>query len=322
MKSTGSRRHLSVDYGFVTDGLGVKESMLTSMTGFGRAAEKCSAGQFVAEVSSVNHRFLEVSVRVPREMMSFETVIQQRIRDTARRGKVQVRLEIAWAPEFRALELKEEVLESYLSKLTGFYRKIGREGAVDPAVLLSLPGVFESPAQEEEESWREEIGEVVETVVRKATEKWVEMRKQEGDHLQDAILENLDVLGNLTEELGAAAAKAREEAMENLRKRVEEVMALSEEAVREQRLAQEIVLLSDRWDVSEEIARLKSHLVKFREAMEKSEAVGRKLDFLSQEINRELNTLDSKVSAADVRWMAVEGKTVLEKIREQVQNIE
>ena len=321
MKSTGSRRHLSVDYGFVTVGLGVKQSMLTSMTGFGRAAEKCSAGQFVAEVSSVNHRFLEVSVRVPREMMSFETVIQQRIRDTARRGKVQVRLEIAWAPEFRALELKEEVLESYLSKLTGFYRKIGREGAVDPAVLLSLPGVFESPAQDEE-SWREEIGEVVETVVRKATEKWVEMRKQEGEHLQDAILENLDALGNLTEELGAAAAKAREEAMENLRKRVEEVMALSEEAVREQRLAQEIVLLSDRWDVSEEIARLKSHLVKFREAMEKSEAVGRKLDFLSQEINRELNTLDSKVSAADVRWMAVEGKTVLEKIREQVQNIE
>ena len=321
MKSTGSRRHLSVDYGFVTDGLGVKESMLTSMTGFGRAAEKCSAGQFVAEVSSVNHRFLEVSVRVPREMMSFETVIQQRIRDTARRGKVQVRLEIAWAPEFRALELKEEVLESYLSKLTGFYRKIGREGAVDPAVLLSLPGVFESPAQDEE-SWREEIGEVVETVVRKATEKWVEMRKQEGDHLQEAILENLDALGNLTEELGAAAARAKEEAMENLRKRVEEVMSLSEEAVREQRLAQEIVLLSDRWDVSEEIARLKSHLVKFREAMEKSEAVGRKLDFLSQEINRELNTLDSKVSAADVRWMAVEGKTVLEKIREQVQNIE
>lgn len=321
MKSTGSRRHLSVDYGFVTDGLGVKESMLTSMTGFGRAVEKCSAGQFVAEVSSVNHRFLEVSVRVPREMMSFETVIQQRIRDTARRGKVQVRLEIAWAPEFRALELKEEVLESYLSKLTGFYRKIGREGAVDPAVLLSLPGVFESPAQDEE-SWREEIGEVVETVVRKATEKWVEMRKQEGDHLQEAILENLDALGNLTEELGAAAARAKEEAMENLRKRVEEVMSLSEEAVREQRLAQEIVLLSDRWDVSEEIARLKSHLVKFREAMEKSEAVGRKLDFLSQEINRELNTLDSKVSAADVRWMAVEGKTVLEKIREQVQNIE
>ncbi len=321
MKVTGSRRHLSVDYDFVINGLGVKEPMLTSMTGFGRAAEKCSAGQFVAEVSSVNHRFLEVSVRVPREMLSFETVIQQRIRDTAKRGKVQVRLEIAWAPEFRALELKEEVLESYLSRLSDFYRKIGRDGTVDPAVLLSLPGVFESPAQDEE-SWREEIGEVVETVVRKATEKWIEMRKQEGEHLQDAILENLDALGKLTEELGSAAAKAREEALLNLRKRVEEVMSLSEEAVREQRLAQEIVLLSDRWDVSEEIARLKSHLVKFREAIEKGDAIGRKLDFLSQEINRELNTLDSKVSAADVRWMAVEGKTTLEKIREQVQNIE
>lgn len=295
--------------------------MLTSMTGFGRASEKCPAGQFVAEVSSVNHRFLEVSVRVPREMMSFETVIQQRIRDTARRGKVQVRLEVAWAPEFRALELKEEVLETYLSRLTDFYRKIGRDGTVDPAVLLSLPGVFESPAQDEE-SWREEIGEVVETVVRKAIEKWIEMRREEGDHLHGAILENLDTLGNLTLELGAAADKARGEALDNLRKRVEEVMSLSEEAVREQRLAQEIVLLSDRWDVSEEIARLKSHLVKFREAMEKGEAVGRKLDFLSQEINRELNTLDSKVSAADVRWMAVEGKTTLEKIREQVQNIE
>jgi uncharacterized protein (TIGR00255 family) len=99
-------------------------------------------------------------------------------------------------------------------------------------------------------------------------------------------------------------------------------MALSEEAVREQRLAQEIVLLSDRWDVSEETARLRSHLVKFKESLNGREAVGRKLDFLSQEINRELNTLDSKVSAANVRWMAVDGKTTLEKIREQIQNIE
>jgi len=295
--------------------------MLTSMTGFGRASERNQAGQFVAEISSVNHRYLEVSVRVPRELLSFEASIQQKIREKARRGKVQVRFEVAWAPEFRVLELREEVLESYLARLDDFYRKIGREGSVDPAILLSLPGVFETPTQDET-AWREDLERTVDSLMEKATENWITMRRQEGNHLQEVLLQNLEVLENLTEEMGAAAEKAKEEAVENLRKRVLEVMALSEEAVREQRLAQEIVLLSDRWDVSEETARLRSHLVKFKESLNGREAVGRKLDFLSQEINRELNTLDSKVSAANVRWMAVDGKTTLEKIREQIQNIE
>jgi len=291
------------------------------MTGFGRASERNQAGQFVAEISSVNHRYLEVSVRVPRELLSFEASIQQKIREKARRGKVQVRFEVAWAPEFRVLELREEVLESYLARLDDFYRKIGREGSVDPAILLSLPGVFETPTQDET-AWREDLERTVDSLMEKATENWITMRRQEGNHLQEVLLQNLEVLENLTEEMGAAAEKAKEEAVENLRKRVLEVMALSEEAVREQRLAQEIVLLSDRWDVSEETARLRSHLVKFKESLNGREAVGRKLDFLSQEINRELNTLDSKVSAANVRWMAVDGKTTLEKIREQIQNIE
>lgn len=291
------------------------------MTGFGRASRKSGIGHFVAEISSVNHRFLEISVRLPRELLSFETTIQQRIREKARRGKVQVRFEVAWAPEVRIQELKEEVLESYLRKLDAFYRKIGRSGTVDPAVLLSLPGVFESPTQDEE-SWRGELEMMVDSLLDEAAKNWIAMRRQEGDHLQEAILEQLDLLGKLTEEMGVAAEAAKEEAVENLRRRVLEVMSLSEEAVREQRLAQEIVLLSDRWDVSEETARLRSHLQKFRESLQSREAVGRKLDFLSQEIHRELNTLDSKVSAAAVRWMAVDGRTTLEKIREQVQNIE
>lgn len=295
--------------------------MLTSMTGFGRASVRNEAGQFVTEISSVNHRFLEVSVRVPRELLSFETSIQQKIREKARRGKVQVRFEVAWAPEFRTLELREEVLESYLARLDDFYRKIGREGAVDPAVLLSLPGVFETPSRDEE-SWREELERIVDSLMDKAIENWVSMRRQEGNHTQEAILQNLDILENLTGEMGLAAEKAKEEAVVNLRKRVLEVMAQCEEAVKEQRLAQEIVLLSDRWDVSEETARLRSHLVKFRESLNGRDAVGRKLDFLSQEVNRELNTLDSKVSAANVRWMTVDGRTTLEKIREQIQNIE
>lgn len=291
------------------------------MTGFGRASRKSEIGHFVAEISSVNHRFLEISVRLPRELLSFETTIQQRIREKARRGKVQVRFEVAWAPEVRIQELKEEVLESYLRKLDAFYRKIGRSGTVDPAVLLSLPGVFESPTQDEE-SWRGELEMMFDSLLDEAAKNWIAMRRQEGDHLQEAILEQLDLLEKLTEEMGVAAEAAKEEAVENLRRRVLEVMSLSEEAVREQRLAQEIVLLSDRWDVSEETARLRSHLQKFRESLQSREAVGRKLDFLSQEIHRELNTLDSKVSAAAVRWMAVDGRTTLEKIREQVQNIE
>lgn len=295
--------------------------MVTSMTGFGRATEKCSAGNFVAEISSVNHRFLEISVRLPKELLSYEALVQQKIRERARRGKVQVRFEVSWAPEFRLQELREEVLESYLKWLDDFYRKHGRAERVDPAVLLTLPGVFEAPAQDEE-SWRDEVGKRVESVLEKAADNWIGMRAQEGNHLERSILGLLDELEGYSAEIARAAEAAKGEAVENLRKRVLEVMALSEEAVREQRLAQEIVLLSDRWDVSEEVIRLNSHLQKFRESLGSPEAVGRKLDFLAQEIHRELNTLDSKVSAANVRWIAVEGRTTLEKIREQIQNIE
>ncbi len=295
--------------------------MLTSMTGFGRASERHEAGQFVAEISSVNHRFLEVSVRLPRELLGFESSIQQKIREKARRGKVQVRLEVAWAPEYRILELREEVLESYLGRLDDFLRKIGRETTIDPSTLLSLPGVFEAPLKDEE-AWRVELEGIIDTLMENAINAWVLMRQEEGNHLQEAIEQQLDNLEALTGEMGVAAEKAKEEAVENLRKRILEVMALSEEAVKEQRLAQEIVLLSDRWDVSEETERLRSHLLKFRDSLHSRDAVGRKLDFLSQEINRELNTLDSKVSASNVRWMAVEGKTTLEKVREQIQNIE
>lgn len=163
---------------------------------------------------------------------------------------------------------------------------------------------------------------IIDTLMENAINAWVLMRQEEGNHLQEAIEQQLDNLEALTGEMGVAAEKAKEEAVENLRKRILEVMALSEEAVKEQRLAQEIVLLSDRWDVSEETERLRSHLLKFRDSLHSRDAVGRKLDFLSQEINRELNTLDSKVSASNVRWMAVEGKTTLEKVREQIQNIE
>jgi uncharacterized protein (TIGR00255 family) len=295
--------------------------MVASMTGFGRASEKCSVGHFVAEISSVNHRFLEISVRLPKELLSYEAFVQQKVRERARRGKVQVRFEVSWAPEFRLQELREEVLESYLKRLDEFYRKHGRTDRVDPAVLLSLPGVFEAPAQDEE-FWREEVGKTVESVLEKAAESWIGMKALEGSHLERSILELLDALEGYAAEIGIAAESAKGEAVENLRKRVQEVMSLSEEAVREQRLAQEIVLLSDRWDVSEEVTRLNSHLQKFRESLRSPEAVGRKLDFLAQEIHRELNTLDSKVSAANVRWIAVEGRTTLEKIREQIQNIE
>ncbi len=238
--------------------------MLTSMTGFGRASERHEAGQFVAEISSVNHRFLEVSVRLPRELLGFESSIQQKIREKARRGKVQVRLEVAWAPEYRILELREEVLESYLGRLDDFLRKIGRETTIDPSTLLSLPGVFEAPLKDEE-AWRVELEGIIDTLMENAINAWVLMRQEEGNHLQEAIEQQLDNLEALTGEMGVAAEKAKEEAVENLRKRILEVMALSEEAVKEQRLAQEIVLLSDRWDVSEETERLRSHLLKFRD---------------------------------------------------------
>ena len=159
-------------------------------------------------------------------------------------------------------------------------------------------------------------------VVEEAIGSLLEMRKKEGEHLLEDININLASFEKIVENIDSYWERGREEALTAVKQRLEKVIADHENDIEEGRLAQEIAILSDKWDISEEISRSRSHLIKFRSVLQMERSEGRKLDFLLQEMNREINTMGSKISDADVRWMVVEGKTFLERIREQVQNVE
>jgi uncharacterized protein (TIGR00255 family) len=294
-----------------------------SMTGFGRAQADRTWGSLVVEISSVNHRYQEISLRTPRDLAFLEPQVQQILKGTYNRGKTFLRLEVLWSSEFRTLPLNTDVLKSYLNQLEGFASSLGRREAIPLESLLTLPGVAGQEGGLGEEL-RESLLDALREALADACGQWQAMRAQEGRDLLEDVQTHLACF---EEELGKVEslwASARDEALEALRVRIGQLLGdlAPGTAVDEGRLAQEIVILSDRWDVSEEISRAKSHLQKFRSFMQEEGPHGRKLDFLVQEMNREINTLGSKISDATIRWTVVEIKSLLERIREQIQNVE
>ncbi|QTX32938.1 YicC family protein [Aminithiophilus ramosus] len=297
--------------------------MFRSMTGFGRAKVDRYWGSLVTEISSVNHRYQEVSLRVPRDLAFLEPPIQQKLRETYSRGKTLLRLDVLWNSEFRVMPLNVAALEGYLHQLEALASRLGREGTFSLEGLLSLPGVAGQEGGLGEDL-RQELLDALGEALAEAVSQWQTMRIQEGRDLFDDIGVQLDLFGIELDKVATLWDQARDEALKALRSRIAERLdeVLSGATIDEGRLAQEIVLLSDRWDISEEISRSKSHLQKFRSFVAGEGPHGRKLDFLVQEMNREVNTMGSKISDTAIRWTVVEMKALLERIREQIQNVE
>jgi uncharacterized protein (TIGR00255 family) len=190
--------------------------------------------------------------------------------------------------------------------------------ACDLASLLLLPGVCDSP----DTSGKDEDAEVWDALLEEAVNALMEMKKSEGAKLAEAVESDLTEFARLTGTLSERWGAASTEALEGLRARVEKVMERFGLEIDPNRAAQEVSLLADKWDVSEELTRLSAHIAKFREIASGKESEGRKLDFLILEMNREVNTMGSKVGDAEFRWTVVEAKSCLERIREQIQNVE
>lgn len=295
--------------------------MFISMTGFSMAQTQASWGALTLEISSINHRYQEISVRLPREFVGWEPWFHQKLRKYFRRGKLQVRMEVLLVPSLKTSRINRDVLEVYCSELLDVRQTLGQSGELSLESLLALPGVLEPPRFGEDEG-SEELTDIFTRLINDTAKGWLEMRALEGAHLRDEIFIHLAELERLTFELEEKWPFARDMAFRSVRARVGEMLESLGERLDEGRYLQELVILSDKWDVSEELARLKSHTAKFRLIGEEKESSGRKLDFIIQEMNREVNTLDSKVAAADIRWLAVEAKAALERIREQIQNLE
>ncbi len=289
------------------------------MTGFGRGMVEKAGLSSVVEIRSVNSRYAEVSVRMPHALSIYEPEVQARVRQRLERGKIQVYIQLHREQrEKLPIQVDEEAAAGYSALLHHLKEVAGIQEPLRLEHLLQFSDVFTS-SREEEEPLTEAEWAVVQEALEQALEAIEKMRMHEGGKLQQDIEERLTSLEECLSIIEERAPERVREAHARLRERVEAL--LSHERLVPERLETEVALLADRLDITEECVRLRSHLDFFREALSKKESVGRRLNFLIQEIHREINTIGSKANDAIIARKVVEMKEELEKIREQVQNI-
>ena len=291
---------------------------MNSMTGFGAATAPLGGSSIRVEISGVNRKQAEIAVVLPRAWAALETAVRDMVASAVSRGRVNVSLSLQLTPgSTGALALNHDKLAALTATLAEAETALGR--AVDTSLdsLLRLGIIAE---ETESDIPLEEIQAAAEPAVREALEAFITLRAQEGENMKRDLLSRIGTLRNFREQLMARAAGVATRHREVLLKRLAEAglpLPLDDE-----RIIKEIALFADRCDVSEEMTRLESHLNQFEKICDKAEPVGRTLDFLCQEIFRELNTTGSKANDAELAQLVVTAKTELEKIREQVQNIE
>ncbi|HBK86676.1 MAG TPA: YicC family protein [Firmicutes bacterium] len=292
--------------------------MALSMTGFGRGEVTTEVGNIVVEMKTVNHRYLDIAIRAPKEFNSLEENLRGVIRQTLSRGRVDVfvrfTLSLEQAP---TVTVNLELAKAYLAQAQLLQQETELLGQLTARDLLELPQVvrLDEPVLDPE-LLRTPLIEVAQVALAQLTE----MRAQEGQRLATDMQERLVSLEELLATVSDRSPEVVMEYGQKLTQRLQEM--LPECLIDEARLAQEVALLADRACITEEIVRLRSHFAQFRLLLKRQEAVGRQLDFLVQEMNREINTIGSKANDAKIAQLVVEMKSELEKIREQTQNIE
>lgn len=296
---------------------------MNSMTGFGRGIGESEIGCVTAEIKAVNSRFLEINIRSDHFSGSLEEIAREAAKKTLSRGKLNIFLSFTPMASAKAtrVEVDEGLLSAYLSALADISGRKGvKKGKVHVSDLLSLPEPFLTIRKET--ATEEEMAPLVKAAMEGALVSLIEMRQREGHNLKVDLKQRLAFLREKLAFLLSRqdlAAKAYEE---RLRQRMEKILEQMNFEVDEGRILEEVALFSEKTDYTEEVVRFASHLDQFDAMLESEEPIGRKLDFLLQEINREANTTASKASDAEVIDTVIQIKTELEKIREQVQNIE
>lgn len=293
--------------------------MIASMTGFGRGSARTNEIALTVELRSVNSRYCEVSARLPRQLAEFESGIQGLIKQSVTRGRInaQFQLENAEANGL-SVQVNAETVKAYTRLLEKLKDASGITEPITLAHLLSFPDVVSSI--EDSTEVNEQLWEVAKSALLTAIHNLKQMRLQEGEALKVDLEERVAHIEKGLKLVEERAPERVTEARTRLQERLQDVF--EDDRIDHDRLELEITLLADRLDVTEECVRLRSHLQLFSEALVSDEPVGRKLNFITQEINREINTIGSKSNDARVAHLVVDMKEELEKIREQIQNIE
>ncbi|MFK2824939.1 YicC/YloC family endoribonuclease [Bacillus sp. B190/17] len=291
--------------------------MVMSMTGFGRSKIKSVDCAVIAEMKSVNHRFSEFQIRMPRQLMKIEDKIKKKLSKYIQRGRVELFITIEGEDlVHRTLQVDWKLLDEFVHIMGEASEKYGLSGKPDLKDLLQRPDFVVIEEQEEENAALEEL--VLEAVTSAACHLY-EMRRTEGKELKkDLLLLSVDLEQRL-HEIKRRAPLVVEAYRQRLARRMNEMAAVH---LDRDRLAAEAAIFADKSDIHEECIRLESHMQQFRQTLEHEGPIGRKLDFMIQEMNREVNTIGSKANDSAISSGVVELKTILEKMREQVQNIE
>ncbi|MCP5140906.1 MAG: YicC family protein [Gammaproteobacteria bacterium] len=288
--------------------------MIRSMTAFGHADRSGEWGELGWEVRSVNSRYLEVFPRMPEEFRVVEPAARERLGNVAKRGKCELMLRYKPAAGgVGPVTIDVERAKGLIAAYQELERLMYDPARVSPLDLLRQPGVMADTKQD-----LDALRELALEALDEALAAWVASREAEGARLAATIIERLDAMGPLIEAARQRMPEIVAANRERLRERLAEVLA----QVDENRIEQEMVLLAQKLDVDEEMDRLESHRVELRAVLERREPVGRRMDFLMQEFNREANTLGSKSADTEITRVAVELKVLIEQMREQIQNIE
>lgn len=294
--------------------------MINSMTGYGEAQGESGGISYAVTIKTVNNRYFKTAIKLPELAAFLEEDIEKLLRKNLCRGTVNYVLRLKEAPANVLFDIDEAALKAVAEKLNRVGASVGVEGTIEFGNLLTLPGVIRPACPDEEQI--KQIRDVVLRISQVALDKLKRMRAVEGGFLDADLAKRCQAIEEDLAQIDARGAVVMQIYTEKLKKRVNELLANAELELDEESLVREVAIFADRSDISEEVARLDSHLKQFEQCCRANDQAGRRLDFISQEMLREANTIASKASDTEITRFVVDIKCQIDRIKEQVQNVE
>ena len=290
---------------------------MKSMTGFGRASLESNGKNYIIEIKTVNNKYSDITVKSPKRLSFMEDKIRKQITNRITRGKVEVSVSFFdFSNKSKNVVLNKKIAKEYIKQLREIADENNLSENISVVEIAKLPDILNSIDSDNDE----EIASEALQCLNMALDSLIEMRKAEGKNIKQDLLVRIERVQNLVEKIAENSKGIVEEYVSKLEKRVKEI--LKTDVVDENRIAQEAVIYADKTSIEEELTRLNSHIVQFKELVNSDGPVGKKLDFMIQEMNRETNTIGSKAGSGEITKAVIDLKVELEDIREQIQNIE
>ena len=291
--------------------------MIKSMTGYGKANLSENLREYQIEIKSVNHRYLDISVKMPRALGYLEDEIRKVISSKIRRGKIDVFITFENnSTEGKDIKINTEIAKLYIDELRKLAKKEEILSNIEVTEISKYPDVLTIKNAQDDEIIKHELVKATE----QATKRLIEMRSFEGERIAEDLQNRIEIINEKIKEVSLLSTGLIEEYVVKLERRIKDI--LKNQEIEQTRLAQEVVIYADKCSIQEEVTRLNSHILQFKKLLNSDEPIGKKIDFLIQEMNRETNTIGSKANNLEITNRVIDIKTEIENIREQVQNIE